>query len=261
MTKVDILGVSIDNLSLQEVLGKAEQFINSKNQYFITTPNPEFLVSAQKDRNFKEILNYSDIAVADGIGLIYAAKFLGERLQRLTGVDLMWHLCEMAEQKSYPVYLLGAGEGVAAAAGQVIKKYFPKIQISGAQSGAAITANGQPDKSAADWATNNRIINEVNITKPKILFVAFGHGKQEKWIFNYLDKMPPVKIAIGVGGAFDYISQKITRAPEYIRRLGLEWLYRLIKEPKRIKRIFNATIIFPALVLKQKIFHKNKKEA
>ena len=129
MSKVEILGVKIDNLSLQEVLEKIRQFLNSKNQHYIVTPNPEFLVAANKDKNFREILNLADITCADGVGLIKAAKSLGKRLQRVTGVDLVWAISELAEQENYPVYFLGAGEMVAAATTEVLQKKFSRLYI------------------------------------------------------------------------------------------------------------------------------------
>lgn len=251
MSKVEILGVKIDNLSLQEILEKASQFLTSKNQYYIITPNPEFLVAAQKDKNFQEILNYADIAIADGVGLIYAAKFLGQRLQRVTGVDLMWCLCELAEQNKYSVYLLGSAGGIAEKATEILKENFSNLKIVGAESGGEVSEDG---KEMAD----SKIIDKINRAKPKILFVAFGAGKQEKWIFHHLDKLSSVKIAMGVGGALDYISGQVARAPEVIRNLGLEWLYRLFTEPRRWKRIFKAVIVFPLLVLKQKLTIKKE---
>ncbi len=246
MAKVEILGVKIDNLSPQEVLEKSSQFLKSKNQYFIVTPNPEFLVSAKKDKNFQEILNYADIAIADGVGLIYAAKFLGQQLQRVTGVDLMWYLCELAEQQNYPVYLLGSVEEITEATAEVLKENFPQLDIVGSSGGGEITPDGFQKN-------NDGLMEKIKAAKPKIIFVAFGAGKQEKWIFNHLDQLPSVKLAMGVGGTFDFISGATPRAPEIMRNLGLEWLYRLIKEPRRLKRIFRAVIIFPLLVLKDKI--------
>jgi len=229
---------------LQEVLEKINQFFDSKNKHYIVTANPEFLVAAQKDKNFKEILNYADIAVADGIGLIKAAKYLNQSLQRVTGVDLVWAVCELAEQKSYPVYFLGSSDLVAAQAAENLKNRFPGLLIAGAESGGEIIDPKQNDED---------LLNRINDAKPKIIFVAFGQVKQEKWIFYHLDQLPTVKLAIGVGGSFDYISGRINRAPKFLRRLGLEWLYRLIWEPKRWKRILNAVIVFPFLIIKKRI--------
>lgn len=250
MKKVDILGVKIDNLSLQEVLEKIKQFLADKNKHYIVTPNPEFLVAANQDKNFKDILNFADISCADGIGLIKAAKFLGQRLQRVTGVDLVWAISELAQEVNFPVYFLGAGEMVAAATTEVLQQEFPKLKVVGAESGGEIIDPRQTDQD---------LINRINDAKPKILFVAFGQVKQEKWIFYNLDKLPSVKLAIGVGGAFDYISGAVRRAPRFIQRAGLEWLYRLIRQPSRWKRILNAIIVFPFLIIKKRLFEKFQK--
>jgi len=117
------------------------------------------------------------------------------------------------------------------------------LKIVGAESGGEIT---NPKDTDID------LINRIKELKPKILFVAFGHVKQEKWIFYHLDQLPSVKLAIGVGGAFDYISGNVRRAPEFMRRIGLEWLFRLIQQPSRWKRILNAVIVFPFLIIKKR---------
>lgn len=247
MNKVEILGIKIDNLSLQEVLENCKAFLDSNEPHYIVTPNPEFLVAAQNDENFHEILNYADLAIADGIGLIHAANFLKKKLVRVTGVDLVWSLSELAEQKNCSIYFLGGNDLVAAQTAEYLKEQYPNLIIAGAESGGYIDDPKFEDKD---------LIERINDSKPDIILVAFGQVKQEKWIYYNLDKLPTIKLAVGIGGAFDYLSGNIPRAPKLIRQLGFEWLYRLIKEPKRWKRIFNATIIFPWLVFKEKYFIK-----
>lgn len=218
---MEILGVKIDNLTIDEVLEKVEGFLTDDQQHYIVTPNPEFLVRAQKDKEFRKILNQADLAVPDGVGLIFAAWFLGQSLkQRISGVDLMERICQEAVQKKWPIFLLGAQPGIAQKATLNLKKDYPGLEISQ--------------------------------NSPKILFVALGMPKQEKWIVNNLKKMSSVKLAIGVGGSFDFISGQVRRAPGLIRSLGLEWLWRFIRQPWRIKRILRAVIIFPWLVLKSR---------
>lgn len=252
MAKIDILGVKIDNLSLQEVLEKIKSFIASENQNYIVTPNPEFIVAAQTDNQFKQILNFADIAVPDGVGIVYAAKFLHKKnIQRITGVDLVWYICEEANEQGWEIFLLGGDEGVAQKAAEVLKNVFPDIKIVGATSGGEIS---DPTKE------NYALTNTINESKAKIILVAFGQVKQEKWIFAHLDKLKKIKIAIGVGGTLDYISGEAKRAPEFIRKLGLEWLHRLINEPKRYKRIFNATFTFSSLVIKKRLFARESQE-
>lgn len=247
--KTEILGVHLDNLSMQEVVEKIKHMLATHDKHFVVTPNPEFLVLAAKDKPFKDILNYADIAVADGIGLIYAAKLFKKQLQRVTGVDLMWYVCQLAEQERKSVYFLGARDTVAQQAATVTRQEFPQLSIAGAQSGGIVDHTGMCDDDL-------QMIEHINQVKPDILFVAFGHGKQEKWIFKHLDKLRGVKVAIGVGGSFDFIAETIPRAPELMQRLGLEWLYRLIQEPKRWRRIYDAVIVFPYLVIKEKLLKK-----
>ncbi|MDX9892987.1 MAG: WecB/TagA/CpsF family glycosyltransferase [Patescibacteria group bacterium] len=240
MDKVDILGVQIDNLSPQEVLEQVNHFLHSNDQHYLVTPNPEFIVATNQDHEFKEILNYADIAVADGVGLIKIAKLLGQRLQRVTGVDLVWLISELAEQQNCSVYLLGAAETVAAQTATVLKENLPNLIVAGAESGGDITDPKEID---------HELIERINDSQAAILFVALGQIKQEKWIFYHLDQLPNIKVAVGIGGAFDYISGNVLRAPKILRNLGLEWLFRLILQPQRYKRIFTATVIFPWLVL------------
>ncbi|MBU4331591.1 WecB/TagA/CpsF family glycosyltransferase [Patescibacteria group bacterium] len=249
--KPTILGVQIDNLSRTEVLRKIEHFLNSEEQHYIVTPNPEFIVAAQKDQEFTKILNKADIAIPDGMGLKIAARILHkQKINRLAGVDLMIKICKLAAQKNKSIYLFGAGEGVAKKAVNKLKQKFPELKIAGAHSGGII--NYQLS------IINPKLNNSQNIAKiksanPDIILVALGQVKQEKWIVQNLPKLPSVRLAMGVGGSFDYISKKTPRAPKFLRILGLEWLVRLILQPKRIKRIWNATAVFMWLVLKEKL--------
>lgn len=233
--KINILGVGIDNLILSEALGKAERFLNSGKINFIATPNPEIILAAKKDDEFRKILNSADLALADGVGLIFASRFLKTPLkERISGVDFMPALCELAEKKEKTVFLLGGGEGVAEKTAEELKKRFPRLKIAGTAGGTKAD-NFPPQNIRAD-----------------ILFVAFGALKQEKWISANSAALESsgVKIALGVGGAFDMISGRLPRAPLFLHQIGLEWLWRLFLEPRRLKRIFNAVIVFPLSIVK-----------
>ena len=236
MSRVNILGVEIDDLTEDEVLQKIGGFLDNKKQGYLATVNPELLVLAQKDKEFKEILNRADLAVADGIGLLYAARFLNRPLkQRITGVDLMEKICEKASQKNWQVLLFGAQEGVAEKAAQNLKKKYLNLDIMGFFTPTVVG------------------VQNDSIRKPVILFVALGAPKQEKWIVQNLAKMPDVNLAIGVGGAFDFIAGKVKRAPLSWQDKGFEWLWRLTCQPWRLKRIFKAIVVFPWLVIKDKL--------
>lgn len=242
--KINILGVLIDNLKKIEALEVAEKFLIDGRQHYIVTPNPEMVVAAKKDKEFLEILNKADLAVPDGFGLILASRYLRRPLQeKIHGVDLMTDICRLAEQKNYSVYLLGGEEGIASKTAEKLQKLFSSLKIAGAESG------GKMEISDSRFKISD-LIEKINNANPDVLFVAFGAGKQEKFIAENLDKMPSIKIAMGVGGAFDFISGKVKRAPKWMRKIGLEWLWRFFIEPWRWKRIFTATIKFSWLVIK-----------
>jgi N-acetylglucosaminyldiphosphoundecaprenol N-acetyl-beta-D-mannosaminyltransferase len=204
---------------------------SGKNKTFIITPNPEMLIYASKHLDYRDKLNEADIALADGIGLFFAAGFKGEELRdRITGVDFIESICKEAKEKAISMGFLGGRDGIAELAVKRLKKKYPwrnTVFIS------------------EEWH------DKAKIPTMDILFVAFGVPKQEEWIYKNLDKIP-VKAAMGVGGAFDYISGTVTRAPYVVRLLGFEWLFRLLKQPWRWKRQM-AILEFILLVFKQKL--------
>lgn len=211
------------------------------------------LVDSQADWFFKTALNKADLAPADGFGLVLAAKYLYKTfLNRFPGVELMEKICELAAQENKSVYLVGAGKGTAElTAGTLLKKY-PGLKIVGAEPGIQIKTK-HTVKLNFDEEENKKLLNRITQAKPDILFVAFGHKKQEKWLAQFIGEMPSVKIGMGVGGSFDYLSGKINRAPQFVRQLGLEWIWRLIQEPyKRTRRIWKAVIGFGFLIYSYK---------
>ncbi len=228
---MEILGVKIDNLTRKEALLKLEDFLKSGKQHYIVTPNPEFLVRASKDEKFKSILNKADLSLPDGVGLIFVSYYSKNPLkERITGVDFMERACLKAAKKKWLVFLFGGREGADYKTAQVLRNKYPGLQI--------------------DQMSFEKLQKEYFL--PAILFVALGAPKQEKWIVENLHKMPSVRVAVGVGGAFDFFSGKLYRAPKILRKTGLEWSWRLMLEPKRIKRAYNAVVKFPYLVIKSK---------
>ncbi|MCX6806780.1 MAG: WecB/TagA/CpsF family glycosyltransferase [Candidatus Berkelbacteria bacterium] len=218
---IKILDIKVDHLNYNQTLDQIQKFILSKKPHQIVTVNPEFIISAQKDMEIKKILNSADLTTPDGIGIIWASKILKNPLeQRITGTDLVWKISELAHQHKYSIYFVGAKEGIAKKTSENLKAKYTNLKVAGAESSSP---------------QDNELVERIRKTKPDILFVAFGHPKQERWIFQNKN-MLNVPVMIGVGGAFDYISGQIKRAPSWIRNIGFEWLYRLIKEPKRIKR-------------------------
>jgi len=249
-----ILGVNIDNITAKEVLDSIKSFLLSDEQHYIVTLNPEMVVAAQKDIDFKYIINEADLSIADGIGILIADRFLNDRKlpERISGIDLIYKICESELTKEKKIFLLGAGKGIAKKAASALQNKYPHITISGAEEGISeMTASD--NMQITNEIKNTELIRSINNAKPDIIFVAFGAPKQEKWIYENIKKIPSVRLAIGVGGSFDFISGKIKRAPGFIRKIGLEWTWRFVREPKRIKRIYNATVRFCSLIMLNKI--------
>ena len=245
MDRLSIMGVRIDNLSMSEVLKIAEEKIDKNEQYIIYTPNTEFIMMCQKDEEFFNLMNKSDINIPDGIGLIYAGKIKKHPLkEKVGGYDLSVNLLKMANDKGLKLYAVGGKPGVAEAAMKNIREKYPGIKIVGTQhgyfKGTHLGKNGHEEELA--------VIEDINKHQPHILFVGFGAKKQEQWI-EYNKNLINANIIIGNGGTLDGLAGIVKRAPDIFIKLGLEWLYRLMKEPKRIKRqvvlpIFMIKIIF-----------------
>lgn len=204
MESVKILGVRVDRVSLGEAIKLVGEWVKQDKKRYIVTPNPEFVMLAQKDEEFKKILNQADLAIPDGAGLRLADR----RLKRLTGVELMLSLIE----KGYKTVLAGSAPGIAQRAAE---KLMTRMDL--------VIGMAEPD------------IQAINKIKPELLFVALGMGKQEKWIVKNLAKLN-VKVVMGIGGALDQIVKPWLRAPLRVQALGLEWLWRLIMQPWRLKR-------------------------
>lgn len=241
---VKIAEVYLTSTSLSKVLRALIKKINSGQRFFIVTLNPEFIVFAEANPWFKTILNKADIAIPDGIGLVWASKFLGKPIEeRISGTDLMEELCKIAAEKRWAVYLLGGQPGVAKKTLDILKKRYPGLR------GWAETG---PELEIRDWKLEitEKWLEKINQKNPTFLFVAFGMGKQEKFIYDNWNKLN-IKLAMGVGGAFDYIGGKIPRAPKWVQDKGFEWLFRLLRQPWRIRRQL-ALLRFIWLVFKEK---------
>lgn len=250
LNTVKIAEISINSTSQEEVLKAVVQKVSSGQKLFIVTPNPEFIIFAKANPWFKTILNKADIAVPDGIGLIWASKILGKNIQeRISGTDFMERLCQEAAKHGWTVYLLGGEEGVAQKTLAILKKRFPGLK-GWADTGLKLDLSPNTYYLIPKQEIT-KVTQHINTRKPDFLFVAFGMGKQEKFIYNNWDELN-VKLAMGVGGAFDYISGKIPRAPKWVQKTGLEWLFRLLRQPWRIRR--QLTLLgFIWLIFKEKL--------
>lgn len=241
--KIEILGVKIDNLSAEEALEKAEDFLRGDIANMIVTPNPEIILKAQEDEEFKSILNGAALAIPDGFGLVLASKFAKNSLKKkISGTDFFQQLCWICSKNGKSVFLLGGESGVAENAAENLQRKFPNLRIAGWLDGDI------------DLENCRQVVEGV---KPDALFVALGAPKQERWIYENMNKINGLKLAMGVGGAFDFVSGKIKRAPVIMQKMGMEWLWRTIIQPHRAKRAFNAAMVFPSAF----VFSKVKKSA
>jgi len=247
---VKIVGLNLIGTSEKRLLDYLTARIIKGKKTFVVTPNPEFIVFARHNPWFKLILDKADVAIPDGIGLVWAGKILKQPIkERISGTDLMEKLCQEAAKKGWKVYLLGGKLGVAKKTLAVLKKRYsglrgwaeagPKLNLS------PITYHLSPKQEI------RKIVRRINLRKSDFLFIALGMGKQEKFIYDNWDKLD-VKLAMGVGGAFDYVSGKAPRAPKWVQKMGLEWLFRLVHEPWRWKRQLRV-IEFAWLVFREKI--------
>ncbi len=238
--RLEILGIPVDCISREEILEKIAGFLKEIDRFQIVTPNPEIILEAQKNPVFRKTLREAALSIPDGTGIVWAASLLHKRrIQRITGVDLMRAICK--DFGNHKIFLLGATEEVNLRTKETLEKKHPGIQIVGNYSG---TPSGNLEKI---------ICNMINTSQAEILFVAYGAPKQELWIARNLPHLKTVKVAMGVGGSFDFISGHKKRAPLWMQRIGLEWLFRLMQEPARIGRIFNATVIFPVKIWREKL--------
>ena len=267
MQNVEILGVKVSKITYQEALEETAKLLKSSGKkHYIVTPNPEMIVAAQNDSEFKEILNSADLSIADGAGLVKLARLTGKHLpERISGVDFVEGLAGMAEEFGFSMFFLGGGGLIAKFAAEKLKKLFPKLKIVGSYSG---NADPKFDKETVSEIKNRTLHNSKQFVyqysrvlrplrglgKIDILVVAYGAPKQEKWIKRNLPKLN-ARLAIGVGGALDYISGSKRRSPKFIQKANLEWLYRLIVEPWRLKRQL-ALPYFAALILKDSFSQK-----
>lgn len=248
MEYIEIFGVKIHNITFQEAVKEVKSYLEGESLKVIYTPNPEIVMGAKENKDLRNLLNKGDLITADGIGLIYASRLKKKPIkERVTGYDLSLKLLGLANEKRLGLYLLGGKDGVAKMAAENIKKDYPNIRIAGYHHGYFKGShNGN-----IGHEEERKIIEDINSSKPDIIFVGLGFPKQEIWIDSNRDIIKG-KVIIGNGGVMDILSGKLKPTPDIIRRLGFEWLHRLLREPSRIKR----QIILPKFML-QVIFSKN----
>lgn len=248
---VSILGIKVISANTNELLTGVEKNISCNTKFSIMTPNPELVLMAQKNKKLRDALNSADYAVPDGVGLSYASKFLfGKSLNIIPGRKLFDELIKLSVKKHWKVFLLGGLGDEAKIASQKLQITNLKLQIK-------FDKFTQLDQFAnpvteVDKKLQKDAIDKINEFRPHLLFVAFGNPKQELWIYDNLSKLK-IGGAMAVGGTFRYIAGVCPLPPKWIEELGLEWLWRLVTEPKRVGRTFNAFPLFPLRVFIEKL--------
>lgn len=242
---IKILGVKFDKLPFDEAYQKFVSFMLQDETKMIFTPNSELVMTAQEDSEFMEILNQGDLVIPDGIGIILASKIHHLDLnERIAGIDLMTKMLEYGNRCNHSMYILGGKPGVAEKAAENIKNKYANIKIAGTQDGYF------------DDKEELKVLDRINEIKPDMLFVALGAPKQEKWIYKHR-KLLNVKVAMGVGGAVDVWAGVTKRAPLFFQKMGLEWFYRLLREPTRIGRMLKLPV-FIIKVLFNKVLSRDE---
>jgi len=282
---VDILGVNVDAVTVPMALEVITVLAEDDQSHAIVTPNPEFVMQAQTDTDFRTTINQTDLALPDGVGILWAAKYLslpiskypiltyiqayaswiwtGLRIiwqpkyinsiipERITGADMVWEISKLAEKKNWSIFLLGAADGIAAEAAKNLQWFYPNLKIAG------ITA-GPP------YENEESVIQQIKTSQPKFIFLAFPAKDQIRWIKTYKDQSKG-SIFIGIGGALDFIAggialnapennkQPAKRSPEWLQKHGLEWIWRLFTQPWRRTRIYTAVFDFSLHIVRHKI--------
>ncbi len=234
--KINILDVFVDHITMEEAVKKILEFTHTPSCHMVFTPNPEIIMLAQNNKPLRDALNKANLVVPDGIGVVIASKMLkGPTLkERVPGYDLVQNTMSEAVQNGYKYYFLGGKPGVAELAAEKMKVKYPGIQIVG-------THHGYFKKE-----DEKDIIQKINGSGANILLVALGAPKQELWIEEYRQDLQNIRVAIGVGGSFDGMAELVKRAPVFFQKCGLEWFYRLIKQPSRAKRM----LLIPKFIVK-----------
>jgi N-acetylglucosaminyldiphosphoundecaprenol N-acetyl-beta-D-mannosaminyltransferase len=241
--RIAVLNVMIDVVTMKEAVCRVEQFIDEKKTHLVVTPNAEVIMMANEDKYLAQIINNADLVVPDGAGVVWAARYNGDVMpERVAGYDLVQNLLSVGATQKYRFYMLGGAPGIVDKAKHEAEKSYPGVQIVGTRHGF-FTKDDELE-----------IVSNIKASRPDILLVALGVPRQEKWLADYGDQIA-VPVAMGVGGTFDVMAGAVRRAPLWMQESNLEWLYRLISEPKRAIRM----LALPRFVMRV-IISKNKQK-
>lgn len=226
MSRVKFLNTEIDNLTMDESIRAIDKLVQNRKPSYVVTPNVDHIVKLDSDEEFRNVYKNADLILTDGMPLIWISKLKKTPIkEKVSGSDLFPKVCELAAQKGYRVFLLGAADGVAAKAAKNLQEKYENLRIAGTYSPKY---GFEKDKKEIE-----KIISIVKLAKPDILAVGLGAPKQEKFIYKFKDKLN-VPVSLAIGASIDFEAGNIERAPRWMQKCGLEWLYRLCKEPKRM---------------------------
>ena len=246
-----VFGIPIEGAPFEEIERQIIDRPPERGPFWVVTANPEILLEARRDPEYAKVLLQADVRSVDGFGLWLMLKLFGQWTARVPGIDLAESVLAVAEKNGWRVGMIGGGQAdTSRKAVDELKRFFPRLVVL-PEWGGRVSPEGSDDESGEEAR------HRLTLFAPQVLFVAFGHPKQERWIARYLADFPTVKVVIGVGGTFDFWAGTARRAPKLLRSVGLEWLWRLMTEPRRIGRIWNAVVVFPLLFLWEKaLFRK-----
>ena len=226
MSRMKFLNTEIDNLNMDEAVEAIDELIIKKENSYVVTPNVDHILRLEDDKEFAEIYKNASLRLTDGMPLVWISKMKHTPIkEKVSGSDMFPRVCELAAKKGYSVFLLGAAEGVAAKAAENLQNKYHGLKIAGTYS----PSFGFEEKEDEI----NKIIKMINETKPDVLAVGLGSPKQEKFIYKYKDQLN-VPVSLAIGASIDFEAGNKKRAPRFMQKAGLEWLYRLCKEPRRM---------------------------
>lgn len=245
MDTVNILGVNISMLDMDSTVERIMNMMEESGNHAVFTPNSEIVMNAYKDEDFKSIINSASLRTADGIGLVYASRIVGKPIkERTAGFDVAMKLVERMAKEGKSLFLFGSKPGVAERAGEILQKKTPGLKIAGTQNGYFTDGDTEA------------IVSKINSSGADVVFVCLGSPKQEQWIAENKDKLW-CKVMMGLGGTLDAVTGDMPRAPEWWCRHGLEWLYRLLKQPSRIGRMMSLPMFALTVFLHGRKFEQD----
>lgn len=228
MSRMKFMNTEIDNLTMEETLDAIDVLIQKKKNAYVVTPNVDHIVQIEKDKELQDVYANADLILADGKPLLWIAKYYKTPIkEKISGSDLFPKLCELAAKKRYTMFFLGAAEGVAAKAADNMTKKFPGLRV--------IDTYSPPYGFEKDQIELDKIIGLIHTAKPDILIVGLGCPKQEKFVYRYRVQLN-VPVSLGLGASLDFEAGNVKRAPKWMANNGLEWLFRITQDPKRMAK-------------------------